>query len=147
MITVELLYLVPFVIMPLLIFVIYVGRVGIMSMTVERAARESARAASQQLEKDQAKQIAHTTILDTLGAAQAQQCEGWSSSLGDDVVDVEGVGLQPEGYADQGFVTVRLRCKLDLSLFGPFIKTTRTFSTTAVESVDEYRSRNASELG
>jgi hypothetical protein len=114
-----------------------------MSLTVERAARESARAASQRLEKDDAKQIAHATILETLGEAQAQQCEGWAADLGDDVVDVEGVGVQPEGYVDQGLVTVTLRCKIDLTVFGPFIRTSRTFTSTAVESVDEYRSRDS----
>lgn len=142
MITVELLWLVPFVIVPLLIFGVYCGRVGLMSIEVERAAREGARAASQRLDKDDARNIAKVTILDTLGAAQAQRCAGWSAgALGDDVVNVEGVGEQPEGYLDQGLVIVTLDCTVDLSVFGPFITTSRSFKTVAVESVDEYRSR------
>ncbi len=142
MITIELLYLVPFVIVPLLVFAVYCGRVGMMSIEVERAARESARAASQRLDKPAAKDIAKVTILDTLGEAQAQRCRGWSSGeLGDDVVNVEGVGTQSEGYADQGVVIVTLECTLDLSVFGPLVTTTRSFRTVAVESVDEYRSR------
>jgi hypothetical protein len=137
-----LLYLVPFVIMPLLVFAVYCGRVGMMSLTVERAARESARAASQRLEKSDAKSIAKSMILDTLGAAQAQHCLGWSGGeLGDDIVDVEGVGEQPDDIHDQGVVTVTLDCRLDLSVFGPLVTSTRSFRTVAVESVDEYRSR------
>jgi hypothetical protein len=146
MITIELLYLVPFVIVPLLVFAVYCGRVGMMSLEVERAARESARAASQRLEKAEAKDIAKVTILDTLGATQAQRCLGWSAGeLGDDIVNVEGVGEQPDDILDQGVVTVTLQCRLDLSVFGPLVTSTRSFKTVAVESVDEYRSRASNE--
>jgi hypothetical protein len=134
--------LVPFVILPLLIFAVYCGQVGMLSLKVERAAREAARAASQQLEKTDAKTIAQSTIVDSLGSQQAQHCKGWTGGeLPDSVIDVEGVGEQPEGFADQGIVTVTLECDLDLSVFGPFITTTRFFKTTAIESVDEFRSR------
>jgi hypothetical protein len=142
MITIELLYLVPLVIVPLLVFAVYCGRVGMMSMEVERAARESARAASQRLDKAEAKDIAKITIVDTLGVGQAQRCRGWSGGeLSDEVVNVEGVGEQPDGILDQGVVTVTLECRVDLSVFGPLVTSTRSFKTVAVESVDYYRSR------
>ena len=46
MISAELLFLVPFMVLPLMLFALYAGRLGMMSLRVERAAREAARAAS-----------------------------------------------------------------------------------------------------
>lgn len=140
-ITLELLFLVPFVIMPLLVFAAYVGQSGLMSMRVERAAREAARAASQQLTKDAAITVAHQTLLDNLGVAQLEHCAGASDPGLTAILDTEGIGDQPEGYTDQGVVTVTLACTIDLSIFGPLVSSPKQFRTVAVESVDEYRSR------
>ena len=137
MISIELLFLVPFVALPLMLFALYAGRLGMMSLRVERAAREAARAASQRLDPEPARTIAQQTIIDSLGEAQWSRCASSPRTL----IDTEGVGQQPEGYNDQGVVTVTLSCTLDLSVFGPLITTQRTFTTTAIESVDEYRSR------
>ena len=136
-ISIELLFLVPFVVLPLMLFALYAGRLGMMSLRVERAAREAARAASQRLDPEPARTIAQQTIIDSLGEAQWSRCASSPRTL----IDTEGVGQQPEGYNDQGVVTVTLSCTLDLSVFGPLITTQRTFTTTAIESVDEYRSR------
>ena len=136
-ISIELLFLVPFVVLPLMLFALYAGRLGMMSLRVERAAREAARAASQRLDPEPARTIAQQTIVDSLGEAQWSRCASSPRTL----IDTEGVGPQIEGYNDQGVVTVTLSCTLDLSVFGPLITTQRTFTTTAIESVDEYRSR------
>ena len=136
-ISIELLFLVPFVVLPLMLFALFAGRLGMMSLRVERAAREAARAASQRLDPQPARDVAQQTIIDSLGEAQWSRCALSPRTR----IDTEGVGQQPEGYNDQGVVTVTLSCTLDLSVLGPLITTQRTFTATAIESVDEYRSR------
>lgn len=136
-ISIELVFLVPLVVLPLMLFALFAGRLGLMSIRVERAAREAARAASQQLDPGPARDIAQRTLVDSLGAAQWARCANSPRTT----INTEGVGSQPEGFADQGVVTVTLSCTLDMSVFGPLITTTHTFTETAIESVDEYRSR------
>ena len=136
-ISIELVFLVPLVVLPLMLFALFAGRLGMMSIRVERAAREAARAASQQLDPGPAQDIARQTIIDALGQSQWSRCATSPRT----VIDTEGVGTQPEGYNDQGVVTVTLSCTLDMSVFGPLITTEHTFTQTAIESVDEYRSR------
>lgn len=138
MVSIELLMLVPFVVLPLMLFALFAGRTGMMSIRVERAAREAARAASQRLDAEPALEIAQRTIIDSLGTEQWSRCASSPATR----IDVEGVGAQPEGYNDQGVVRVTLSCTLDLSVFGPLISTQHTFTSTAIESVDEYRSRS-----
>jgi hypothetical protein len=135
-ITMEMVFLVPLVILPLIIFAVYCGRVGLMSLKVERAAREAARSASQQLEKEGARSAASQSILDQLGPEQAANCSDITNAT-----DPEGVAEQPEGFLDQGLVIVTLECTLDISLFKPFITSSKSFTSTAFEPVDEYRSR------
>ena len=137
MVSIELLFLVPFVVLPLMLWVLYAGRTATMSINVQRAAREAARAASQQLDPDAARGVAEHTLHDALGPEQWARCQSSPSTT----IDTEGVGPQPEGFNDQGLVTVTLTCSLDLRVFAPLITTTHTFTSVAVESVDEYRSR------
>ena len=99
-ISIELLFLVPFMVLPLMLFALYAGRLGMMSLRVERAAREAARAASQRLDPEPARTIAQQTIIDSLGEAQWSRCASSPRTL----IDTEGVGQQPEGYNDQGVV-------------------------------------------
>ncbi len=137
MVSIELLFIVPFMIVPLMLFALYAGRTGLMSLRVERAAREAARAASQQLDPGDAEGLARSTLLDYLGAEQWARCAAQPRTS----INVSGVGPQPGGYADQGVVTVSLECAVDLSALTPLISARRTFVAVAVESVDEYRSR------
>jgi hypothetical protein len=136
-VTIEMLWIVPLVIVPVMLFGLYASRVGLMSIRVERASREAARAASQQLEPVVAREIAERTLVDALGVEQWQRCVDSPRTS----IDVEGVGVQPEGYKDQGEVTVVLDCRVDLAIFGPLISTEHRYVVRAIESVDQYRSR------
>ena len=132
---VELVALVP-VLAVLLLFVVFCGRVTITRLEVQRAARDAARAASIALTRDDAASALEATLADNLGP-RAPQCRH-------DPVDFSAIAAddgQP-GDWDSGVITLRLICTIptdDLGLLG--INTTKTFTATAVEPVDTWRSR------
>lgn len=119
-----------------MLFVVFCGRVAVTRNTVNRVARDAARAASIALTRDAAASAVQQTIVDNLGS-NAIRCSYAP-------LDVSAIGTdtgQP-GDWDAGVIEVRLTCQIptaDLGLLG--IGGTKTFTALAIEPVDVWRSR------
>ncbi len=131
--TLEAVLLTP-VIIGLLLFAVHAGRLGLLDITMRRAAHDAARAATLQLDADTADHAARQTLQNALGPKQWATCEPTT------LIDTYLIGWAGES-TDQGLVTIRLRCTTNITYLGPLITTTKTYETTAVEAIDEYRSR------
>lgn len=124
------------VLMVLLLFIVFLGRVATTQQNVQRAARDAARAGSMALTRDDAAVAIDTTLTASLGATR-DRCQLVP-------LDLTAIG-QDSGQAgdwDLGTIQVRLTCTIptsDLGLLG--ITATKTFTAVATEPVDEWRSR------
>lgn len=120
------------VLLLLLGFAIYAGRVSTAGQSVEQAAAAAARTASIARTAGTAQSTADTAARDTL----TQQGLGCTTTTV--VVDTTGFA-RPVGAA--ATVTATVTCVLDTSSLAPGIPGTRTVTGTAVSPLDTYRSR------
>ena len=124
------------VLMVLLLFIVFLGRVATTQQNVQHAARDAARAGSIALTRDDAAIAIDTTLAASLGPTR-NRCQLAP-------LDLTAIGQdtgQP-GDWDLGTIQVRLTCTIptrDLGLLG--ITGTKTFTAVATEPVDEWRSR------
>ncbi|HEY9564996.1 MAG TPA: TadE/TadG family type IV pilus assembly protein [Nocardioides sp.] len=112
----------------LMLLVVYAGKVSEADGNVERAASDAARAASLRQHPGDAAADAQTTAAANLAAAGVP-----CLSL---ITDVD-----TDNFGPGGTVTVNVRCEAsmaDVTLLG--VPGRRTFSATAVEIIDNYRS-------
>ena len=133
--TIELVALVPLLAV-MMLFVVFCGRVAVTHQTVTRASRDAARAASIAISRDDASIALEQTLTANLGA-NATNCTHLP-------VDYSAIALDSGGDTDwdAGVIELRLTCTIptgDLGLLG--IGGTKTFTATAIEPVDTWRSR------
>lgn len=135
MTTVEVAVLAP-VIMVLLLFIVYLGRVATTEQKVQSAARDAARAATIALTRDAAALAVEATLTENLGAMRTG-CLLTPLDLSAIALDNGDVGDW-----DLGTIQVRLTCTIptaDLGLLA--FPGTKTFTAVATEPVDAWRSR------
>ena len=108
MTTVEAAVLAP-VIMVLLLFIVFLGRITTMQQAVQRSARDSARAASQAITRDEAATAIDTVLDDSLGANR-RHCTVAPTDL-----TAIGEDTGAEGDWDLGLIQVRIRCSIPTS--------------------------------
>ena len=124
------------VLMVLLLFIVFLGRVATTQQNVQRAARDAARAGSIALTRGDAATAIDTSLTASLGATR-NRCQLAP-------LDLTAIGQDTgnPGDWDLGTIQVRLTCNIptsDLGLLG--ITGTKTFTAVATEPVDEWRSR------
>jgi len=125
--TVEVAILTP-VLLTVIGFVIFVGRIGSLSERVQTASRDGARAAS--LERT------------PLAASTASQ-QATTASLTDHRIACENFTVRTDttGFQPGGTVTVTVSCTVSLSNITGFgLPGTKTISSTSTEVIDTYRS-------
>ena len=133
--TLELVALVP-LLAALMLFVVFCGRVTVTRLNVQQAARDAARAASIAITRDDAAYALDQSLTENLGA-RARYC----THLPVDYTAIAADNGAP-GDWDAGVIELRLTCVIptdDLGLLG--IAGTKTFTATAIEPVDTWRSR------
>ena len=124
------------VLMALLLFIVFLGRVATTQQNVQQAARAAARAGSIALTRDDAAIAIDTTLTASLGTTR-DRCELAPLNL-----TAIGQDTGQPGDWDLGTIQVRLTCTIptsDLGLLG--ITRSKTFTAVATEPVDEWRSR------
>ena len=133
--TIEAVILTP-VLVALVLFMVFLGRVATTRQTVQRTARDAARAASIALTRDEAAFAVESTLTSGLGPLR-ERCR-----LGE--LDLSAIGQDTGaiGDWDLGTVQVRLTCTVptsDLALLS--LGADKTFVAVATEPVDTWRSR------
>ena len=134
MTTIEAAILAP-VILVLVLFVVFVGRVATTQQNVQRAARDAARAGSMAITRDDAAIAIEAVLRDTLGV-QRDLCQIAPLDL-----TAIGEDTGAAGDWDLGTVQVRLTCTIPTSDLGLLAVGTKTFTAVATEPVDTWRSR------
>ena len=135
MTTVEVAVLAP-VIMVLLLFIVYLGRVATTEQKVQSAARDAARAATIALTRDDAAAAVEATLNENLGAMRT------GCVLAPLNLTAIALDTGEAGDWDLGTIQVRITCTIptaDLGLLA--IPGTKTFTAVATEPVDAWRSR------
>ena len=121
------------VLVALLVFGVYLGRIGQLQLRISRAVHDAARAGSVELDPDAAAAAIDQALIDGLGQSQYARCTR--------DINVTAVGNGSGNIIDQGLVRVKLRCQVDVARLGPLSPPSKTLTRLAYESVDEYRSR------
>jgi Flp pilus assembly protein TadG len=134
MTTLEVVILAP-VLMGMILFVVFLGRITTTQQNVQRAARDAARAGSLTITRDDAETVINTTLAESLGQ-QRTQCQLAP-------VDLTAIGQDTgsEGDWDYGTIQIRLTCNIPTSDLGLLALGTKTFTAIATEPVDTWRSR------
>ncbi len=134
MTTVEAAVLAP-VIMVLLLFIVFLGRVTTTQQAVQRSARDAARAASLSITRDEAATAIDSVLEDSLGSTR-RHCTVAPTDL-----TAIGEDTGAEGDWDLGLIQVRVTCSIPTSDLGILGLGTKTFTAVATEPVDTWRSR------
>ena len=132
--TIEAAVLAP-VIMALLLFVVFLGRVTTTQQVVQRTARDAARAASQAITRDEAAEAIDTVLEESLGDTR-RHC-----TLAPTDLTAIGEDTGEAGDWDLGRIQIRLTCSIPTSDLGLLGIGTKTFTAVATEPVDTWRSR------
>ena len=134
MTTIEAVVLAP-VILVLVLFIVFLGRVTTTQQTVQRAARDAARAASQAITRDEADFAINTVVDESLGTNR-RNCTIAPTDL-----TAIGEDTGAEGDWDLGLIQVRITCTIPTADLGLLGLGTKTFTAVATEPVDTWRSR------
>jgi competence protein ComGC len=134
MTTIEAIVLAP-VILVLVLFIVFLGRVTTTQQSVQRAARAAARAASQSITRDDAALAINSVVDDSLGTHR-QHC-----SIAPTDLTAIGEDTGAEGDWDLGLIQVRITCIIPTTDLGLLGLGTKTFTAVATEPVDTWRSR------
>jgi hypothetical protein len=134
MTTIEAAVLAP-VIVALLLFIVFLGRVTTTQQTVQRAARDAARAASQGITRDEAAVAMNAVIDESLGTYRSH------CTLAPTDLSAIGEDTGAEGDWDLGLIQVRITCTIPTADLGLLGLGTKTFTAIATEPVDTWRSR------
>jgi Flp pilus assembly protein TadG len=122
----ETVLLVPVVLL-IVLFVVFVGRISSTDDDIQGAARDAARAASQAATPDAANAAAQQTAADTLDADRVR-CDGLQ-------VDVD-----TDAFARGGAVIVDIHCTVSLAdVIGLAVPGSATRTAHAVEVIDQHR--------
>ena len=131
--TVEAVLLAP-LLMLLILFVVFLGRIATTRQQVQRAARDAARAATISLTRDDAAAAIETSHTDNLGRLR-QHCTLTP-------VDLSAIGTDTGGEDwDFGLIQIRLTCAIPTGDLGLLALGNKTFTAVATEPVDIWRSR------
>jgi TadE-like protein len=134
MTTIEAVVLAP-VILALVLFIVFLGRVTTTQQSVQRAARDAARAASQAITRDEA-DIAINTVVDESLGTNRRNCTIAPTDL-----TAIGEDTGAEGDWDLGLIQIRITCTIPTADLGLLGLGTKTFTAVATEPVDTWRSR------
>ena len=134
MTTIEAVVLAP-VILVLVLFIAFLGRITTTQQAVQRAARDGARAASQAIARDDAAVAINAVVDESLGTNR-QHCTIAPTDL-----TAIGEDTGAEGDWDLGLIQVRITCTIPTADLGLLGLGTKTFTAVATEPVDTWRSR------
>lgn len=131
---IEVVILAP-VLMAMILFIVFLGRVITTQQNVQRAARDAARAGSLAITRDDA-QIAIDSVLNETLGNQRNRCQLAT-------VDLTAIGLDTgaEDDWDSGTIQIRLTCNIPTDDLGLLAIGSKTFTAVATEPVDTWRSR------
>lgn len=131
---IEVVILAP-VLMAMILFIMYLGRVTTTQQNVQRAARDAARAGSLAITRDDAQTAIDSVLTETLGD-QRGRCQLAP-------LDLTAIGQDTgaEGDWDSGIIQVRLTCNIPTDDLGLLAIGSKTFTAVATEPVDTWRSR------
>lgn len=122
----ETVLLVPVVLLVVL-FVVFVGRISSTDDDIQGAARDAARAASQSATADAAAAVAQQTAADTLDTDRVR-CDGLQ------------VAVDTNAFVRGGAVIVDIRCTVSLAdVLGLAVPGSATRTAHAVEVIDQHR--------